>query len=120
CLQAETGKLIWKRNILSDNGAPLLSYGMASSPFVTDKMVVVQAGGPSGKSVAAYDRQSGLPLWKALNDPAAYSSPMAFTPTTDSAQLLVVTAERAVGLDYSGKLLWTFPWVVNLGNRNIA
>jgi outer membrane protein assembly factor BamB len=82
-------------------------------------MVIVQPGGGNGKSVVAYDEVTGAPVWKALSDPAAYSSPM-LVELAGQRQLLVVTAARAVGLTLDGKLLWKHPWVVDMNNRNIA
>ncbi|MDB6064301.1 MAG: WD40-like repeat-like protein [Pedosphaera sp.] len=120
CIEAATGKLIWSKNILQDNGAMNLYYGMASSPLIIDDKVIIQAGGANGKSVVAYNRSTGETVWKALDDPSAYASPM----TVDLAgqrQLLIVTSKRAVGLSIAdGRLLWEHPWVVKMENRNIA
>jgi outer membrane protein assembly factor BamB len=120
CLEASTGKRIWSKNILADNDAANIAYGMAASPLIVDDKVIVQPGGLGGKSVVAYDKLTGKPLWKSLNDPAAYSSPM-LVNLAGQRQLLIVTATRVVGLEIeTGKLLWEHPWVVKLDNRNIA
>jgi outer membrane protein assembly factor BamB len=80
----------------------------------------VQAGGAKGRSVAAYDKLTGKRLWRVLDDPATYSSPM-LVQLAGQEQLLVVTAHRAVGLQVQdGALLWTTPWNVKQGNRNNA
>ncbi|MDQ6631399.1 MAG: PQQ-binding-like beta-propeller repeat protein, partial [Verrucomicrobiota bacterium] len=79
----------------------------------------VQAGGKN-YSVIAYEKESGKPLWHSLDDEAAYSSPM-LVELAGERQLLIVTENRAVGVNpENGKLLWSFPWVVKLQNRNIA
>ncbi|HKG21318.1 MAG TPA: PQQ-binding-like beta-propeller repeat protein, partial [Blastocatellia bacterium] len=39
CLHAKTGKLIWSRNILSDNQAKNLEWGMAASPLIVEDKV---------------------------------------------------------------------------------
>jgi len=120
CLDAASGKVIWKVNILADNQADLPYYGMASSPLVAGDKVIVQAGGRNGKSVVAYDKLTGQSLWRALDDPAAYSSPM-LVQLAGRPQVLVVTERRAVGLQVAdGALLWAAPWKVNQGNRNNA
>lgn len=119
CLEASSGKLIWKRDITADARARILTYGMSSSPLIVDDKVIVQAGGKN-HSVAAYDKESGKPLWHTLDDDAAYSSPM-LVELAGERQLLIVTEHRAVGVNpENGKLLWSFPWVVKLQNRNIA
>jgi outer membrane protein assembly factor BamB len=120
CLDAASGKVIWKVNILTDNAAELLRYGMAASPLVAGDKVIVQAGGSKGRSVAAYDKRTGKAVWRALDDPAAYSSPM-LVALAGREQLLVETDHRAAGLQLEdGALLWTTPWIVKQGNRNNA
>src|SRR5688572_19377432 len=78
-LDAAKGTLVWRRNILSDNGAHNLSWGMSASPLIVDDMVVVLPGGTRGSSVVAYRKATGDPVWKALNDEASYTSPMLVT-----------------------------------------
>jgi outer membrane protein assembly factor BamB len=110
CLDARTGALVWRRDILADNGATNLIWGMAGAPLVVDDTVIVLPGGPRGKSVAAYDRQTGAPVWTALDDPQAYVSPMLVT-LRGVRQILVVSASRAMGLAVeNGRLLWEYPW----------
>jgi hypothetical protein len=76
CLDAGTGAVIWGKNILSDNQARNLPWAMAASPLVVDDKVIVLPGGTAGKSVVAYNKMSGAPVWKVLNDTQAYVSPM--------------------------------------------
>ena len=95
-LDAAKGTLVWRRNILSDNGAYNLSWGMSAAPLIVDDTVVVLPGGTRGSSVVAYRKATGDPVWKALNDEASYTSPMLVT-LGGVRQLLVVTATRVVG-----------------------
>ncbi len=109
CLDAKTGKLIWNRNILKDNAAENIQWGMSASPLIVDDKVITLPGGASGKSVVAYSRLTGAPIWRALDDEASYTSPMLVT-LAGRRQILVVTASRAVGLGEDGSLLWEYPW----------
>lgn len=109
-LDAVTGKVFWRRNILSDANASNLSWGMAAAPLIVDDKVIVLPGGRDGRSVAAYDHRTGEPVWTALDDRQSYTSPMLVT-LGGLRQLLVVSATRAVGLMVDdGRLLWEFPW----------
>jgi hypothetical protein len=92
CLDAKTGRPLWSKNILGDNGASNLQWGMAASPLIVDDKVVVLPGGTSGKSVVAYHKMTGAPVWKVLNDEASYTSPMLVT-LGGRQQILVVTAQ---------------------------
>jgi outer membrane protein assembly factor BamB len=110
CLDAASGRLVWRINILQDTGAKNLRWGMAGSPLIAGDAVVVQPGGPSGRSVAAYDRRTGKRLWTALGDKTAYASPMQVT-LLGVPQFLVVSASRLVGLSLDRRdVLWEFPW----------
>lgn len=110
CLEAATGKVVWSKNILSDNGASNLQWGMSASPLIVDNKVIVQPGGSGGSSVVAYDRFTGAAVWKVLDDRQAYTSPMLVT-LGGRQQILTVTASRAVGLSpEDGTLLWEYPW----------
>jgi len=113
CLDAATGRRIWSRNILTDNGAANLQWGMSASPLIVDDKVIVLPGGGSGKSVAAYNRLTGEPVWTALDDMQSYTSPMLVT-LAGKRQILVVTARRVLGLTIeSGAVLWEHPWVTS-------
>ncbi len=110
CLDDETGKTIWRTNILEDAGAENLQWGMSASPLVVDDTVIVLPGGPNGKSVAAYDRRTGRRAWSALDDRQAYSSPMLVT-IGGIRQVVVFAATRVMGITPDrGNLLWEHPW----------
>ena len=110
CLDANTGKVLWRKNILEDNGAGNLNWAMAASPLIVDDKVIVLPGGRPGRSVVAYHKLSGEPVWKALDDKQAYTAPMLVT-LAGRRQVLVVSAERVMGLTVeNGALLWDYPW----------
>jgi len=115
CLESKTGKLIWSKNILTDNGAQNLPWGMSGAPLIVDDKVIVLPGGTSGKSVAAYNKLTGAPVWKSLNDRQAYTSPMLVT-LAGKQQIIMVSASRVVGLEVGdGSLLWEYPWNTDMG-----
>jgi outer membrane protein assembly factor BamB len=113
CLDAATGRRIWSRNILTDNGAANLQWGMSASPLIVDDKVIVlpaavreNRGGPTTGSPASR-------FWTALDDMQSYTSPMLVT-LAGKRQILVVTARRVLGLTIeSGAVLWEHPWVTS-------
>ena len=109
-IDAATGRVVWRTNILADAGATNVDHGTSASPLIVDNTVVVLPGGGNGQSIVAYDRDSGKRVWSALDDRAAYSSPMLVT-LAGVRQILAHTERRLVGLSpETGTLLWEFPW----------
>jgi len=108
CIQGTTGETVWKRELTDDADVEVPMWGFSSSPLVVDGLVVVFAGGADGKSVLAYDLQSGDPVWQAGDAAHSYSS-VHFATIDDIPQLLVPSnfgiQSFAPG---SGKLLWQF------------
>jgi len=110
CLSAKTGKVKWSNNILTDNGAKNIHWAMSGSPLIVDEAVIVTPGGANGKSIVAYNRLTGEPVWRALNDRAAYTSPILAT-LAGRRQIIWISGERAVGLAVEdGSLLWEYPF----------
>ena len=109
-LDAAKGTLIWRHDILSENGASNIAWGMSASPLVVDDKLIVLPGGSRGSSIVAYDKATGKVIWKAQNDEPGYTSPMLVT-LGGVRQILVVTASRAMGVTVEdGRLLWEYPW----------
>lgn len=114
-INAKTGAVRWGKNILSDNQAENLQWAMSASPLIVDDKVIVLPGGSNGKSVVAYNKATGAPIWRAQNDQQAYVSPMLVT-LAGRRQILVVSASRVFGLaPEDGALLWSHSWDTDMG-----
>jgi outer membrane protein assembly factor BamB len=109
-LDLASGRVLFERDVLTENGARRPDHGAAASPLVVDDLVVVLAGGPGGRSLVAYDRRSGERRWSGGDDPAAYSSPRLAT-LAGVRQIVVFTQRSLVGHDpRTGEVLWRDPW----------
>jgi outer membrane protein assembly factor BamB len=110
CLDLETGKTIWRRDIAADNQSPQPDFGRSSSPLVVDDLVVISAGGSSGRSLVAYRRDTGEPAWHAGDDVASYSSPV-LTTLDGVRQIVVLNQSSVAGHDpATGRVLWNHDW----------
>jgi outer membrane protein assembly factor BamB len=109
CFKADNGEQLWQVDLLKKFKAPNLTFGISCSPLVDGERVVVAVG--KGASVVAFDRNKGEMLWKSLEDPASYSSPVIFGKDKDR-QLTILTQKGVVALNPTdGKLFWKFPLV---------
>jgi outer membrane protein assembly factor BamB len=118
CLRADTGAKVWRCDLADQFKAPLPRYGVAFSPLVEGDLVIVMPGGP-GAAVAAFDKRTGTLVWKALDDPVGYSSPVA-TTAASVRQVLVLTNKALVSLrPQDGRVFWRQSWEP-VGGFNIA
>jgi outer membrane protein assembly factor BamB len=116
---SSSGEVVWHKDLLADFGARNLRWGTSLSPLVVGDLVYINPGGRNGNSIAALDKRTGAVVWKSLDDPAGYSSPVEAT-LAGQKQIVFFTATGLVGATLQdGKLLWRFPWETSYG-CNIA
>jgi outer membrane protein assembly factor BamB len=113
CLRAANGETVWRTNILEDAGARNPQWAMAGAPLIIDGRAIVHPGGGDGKSVAAYDADTGKLLWHSASDPAGYASPQEAT-LAGKRQVLIFSATRLFAVDPAdGRELWAHPWAAS-------
>jgi outer membrane protein assembly factor BamB len=107
CLDAGTGAVKWSRRILADAGRDKPpEWGLASSPLVAHGLVTVFAGGPDGKSVLAYDADSGEPVWYGGDGRGGYSSTQLMR-IGGTEQVMIATDQGLTALEPThGTVLW--------------
>ncbi len=119
CLRADTGAKVWRHDLMEEFHGRKMQYGVAFSPLVDGHLVYATPGGPDGNCVVACDKYSGQVVWKALDDPMGYSSPVIVT-AAGVRQLLVFTNTALVSLaPQTGTVNWRYPWETENG-FNIA
>lgn len=105
-----SGRRQWRRETLSENGATAPQWGVAGSPLVHDGRVIVNVGGPRGRSLVAYDRATGAPAWAGGDDAASYSSPFV-ARLLGREQIVIWNADSVTGHDpQTGAVLWRQAW----------
>src|SRR6185437_1683919 len=118
CLRADTGEKVWRHDLAEEFHSPASRYGVSFSPLVDGDLVYVMPGGPGG-AAAAFNRRSGALVWKALDDPVGYSSPIIVT-MAGVRQVLFFTNTALVSLSPDdGQVYWRYPWPAENG-FNIA
>src|SRR5215471_5464032 len=79
CLDLETGKSVWSKDIVQDNQSETNNWGISCSPLIVDDLVVVSAGGRNERSLVAYRAATGEFVWGGGDNGAGYSSPLLTT-----------------------------------------
>ena len=108
CLNANTGAKIWERDIQVDAKRKPPMWGFASSPLVTQGVVIVHAGGAEDKGILAYDVTTGEPRWSTASGDHSYSS----AQTASLEGTPGVLMETNAGLQFinakDGSTIWKF------------
>ena len=110
CLDAATGKVLWRKDFTKDFRDPYPGFYTAMSPLVVDGLCVVHLGGHGQGSILGLDLKSGETKWKWDGDGPAYASPVVVT-VDGKKQVVQETEKSIVGLSLAdGKLLWQTPF----------
>jgi len=110
CLDAATGKEVWRKHFTTDFGGNLPEWGFTESPLLDGDQIVVTPGGSQG-AIVALDKRTGALIWqsKEFTDDAQYSS---LVPATIGgvAQYIQLTMGSVAGVAAAdGELLWRVP-----------
>ena len=108
CLDAKTGKEVWRVDFVKELKTALPDFGFVCSPLLDGDAVYVQAGGSATK----LDKKTGKIIWRTLDDKggmmgSAFSSPV-IASLAGKRQLVVQGREKLAGVDLDkGKVLWS-------------
>ncbi|HKI03846.1 MAG TPA: PQQ-binding-like beta-propeller repeat protein [Thermoanaerobaculia bacterium] len=121
CLQAATGKEVWRKNLARDFGGRVMSsWKWAESPLVDGDRLIVTPGA-AGATLAALDKKTGKEIWRAAvpslgdkgRDGAGYSSVM-ISNGAGVKQYVQLTGRGLVSVRaQDGKFLWGYNKVAN-------
>ena len=114
CLDARTGKKIWKQDIMSDFAGREIKWLNASSPVIDGDAVYVSGGG-AGQSFLAFNKNDGQLIWKSGDETITHATPT-LTTISGKKQLIFFVQSGLVGVDAAtGNELWRtkFPFSVS-------
>jgi outer membrane protein assembly factor BamB len=107
CVEATSGKELWRKDYTKDFGGTLPDWGYAESPLLDGDKVVVTPGGGRG-AVVALNKKTGSVLWqsKEFTDAAHYASLIVAEPG-GVRQYIALTPSSVAGISAAdGRLLW--------------
>lgn len=107
-LDANTGAVLWSRNVGADADKKVPYWGFSSSPLVVGDAVIVAASG----KLAAYDATTGKLRWLGPAKGGSYSSPHLLT-LDGVQQILMPSADGLTSVaPADGAVLWEHAWAL--------
>lgn len=109
-LRAASGQVAWQHDLRAEYGANPPQWGVSTSPLVEGNLLIVNVGGSGNKSIVAFDKTTGKPVWTSQGDAAGYSAPIAIT-VRGVRQVIVFTADAILSISpKDGRLFWRSGW----------
>jgi outer membrane protein assembly factor BamB len=106
CLSADSGQLIWKRDLNAEYDIQMPIWGIAASPLIYGDKVIQQVAGANGACFVAFNKATGEEQWRSLDEPAGYSSPVLIQQAGKDV-LVCWTGASLSGLDpTTGEVYW--------------
>jgi outer membrane protein assembly factor BamB len=107
CLDAKTGRQIWRRDLMKQNHGRNIHWNSAASVAIDGDLVFVGGGGP-GESLLGLNRETGEVVWKSGNEQITHSTPVVAT-IQQQRQVIFFMQSGLVAVDAkTGAILWKF------------
>ena len=109
CLKAESGQLLWKKDLVREFGARNISWQNAASPLLDGNLLFV-CGGGAGQSLLCFHKVTGGLVWKAESEKMTHATPIAAT-IHGHRQIIFFTQSGLVSVvPGTGAVLWRHPF----------
>ncbi|MEQ1841026.1 MAG: PQQ-binding-like beta-propeller repeat protein [Verrucomicrobiales bacterium] len=112
CLNAETGKKVWEKHLVTDFKGTAGGWGFAESPLVDGAKLILAPGGQEAGMVAL-DKLTGEVIWAASDLKPGKAEYATIIPTeiNGTRQYVKLFEQQLVGVGAEdGKVIWTSPW----------
>jgi len=114
CFDAVKGKVLWSKNVQKDLGVASLRWGLAGSPLVEGKLLILSAG----KCGVALDKTTGQVVWTVdSSGGTCYASPVALDHKGSRYVIFMAGAEAVCAKVTDGSVLWRYPWKPKRANN---
>ena len=109
CMEQNSLKILWKKNIETDWGGKNIKWGVNESPLIVNEKIIITPGG-NEKNVVALNKNDGSLIWSCSGegDLSAYCSPL-YIEDQQVPQVVTMTTNHILGIDIkTGKKLWSY------------
>jgi outer membrane protein assembly factor BamB len=115
CLEANTGEVIWARDLRKDYHIPTPMWGFAGHPLLDGDRLICLVGGSNSVAVA-FDKNSGAELWRALGAKEPGYCPPTMIEAGGQRQVIIWDPESVNSLDpKNGRVNWSLPCDIKAG-----
>lgn len=111
---AKSGKEVWKRDVVKENGGKNIRWQNAASPVIEGAVLLMSGGGP-GEALLGLDKKTGKVLWKGEDDLMTHATPVV-ADIHGVRQGVFFTQRGLVAVDpLTGTVLWRgeFPYKIS-------
>jgi outer membrane protein assembly factor BamB len=106
CLDAVTGRVIWRHELSKEFGTTEDLRGFSSSPIIEGKLIIIAIAKSPQISIVAFDKDTGEQVWEALDEIPSNTSPIVIE-AAGRRQLIVWAYKSVAALDpLTGAILW--------------
>ncbi len=115
CLTADTGKVQWQRNLITEFKAGNLGWGLSGSPVIKGNLLLINAC----QYGIVLNRMTGEKIWASPAGVGGYAAPVLYK--SGNTECMAVFGEKALfGVELNtGKKLWASDWATSY-NVNAA
>jgi outer membrane protein assembly factor BamB len=107
CLDAQDGKVVWKKDLVKEHGAQNIRWQNAASPLLEGNLLFVCAGG-ANQSLLCFHKLTGALVWKGQSDRMTHATPVV-TTIHGYRQVIFFTQSGLVSVvPGTGQVLWRY------------
>jgi len=120
CVEFETGKRVWQRQVSKDFDVPQGFFGVGTAPVIDGELILLNVGGPNGAGIVAFNKTSGETAWKTGDDTASYSTPIVATVNGERLAIFYTGDGLYVVDAKSGEKKYSYPFRSRIRESAIA
>jgi outer membrane protein assembly factor BamB len=115
-LAADTGKVIWEKDLKSTYSTKAALWGYAAHPLIDGKKLITLAGG-EGSHIVAYDKDTGAEIWRSTTSKEQGYSPPTIFEAGGTKQLVLLRPDAVSSIHPdTGKEHWSVPYEATNGS----
>ncbi|TDI13380.1 MAG: hypothetical protein E2P04_03405 [Acidobacteria bacterium] len=108
-LSIKDGSKKWNLNLPEKFGTKMPYFGFSNSALVDGDKLLIECGGPDGKSYSALDKNTGEVVWSFGEGGPGYSSALPIEVNGER-RYLYFAGEKLNSVNEKGEEVWSHPW----------